>query len=52
MKTLTISRPASAWCTAALLLAVWPAAQAQSAAAVYYICPGNVFTNTLTAKEA
>lgn len=28
------------------------AARAQSGSQVYYVCPGNVFTNTITAKEA
>ncbi|MEK8031634.1 hypothetical protein AACH06_12470 [Ideonella sp. DXS29W] len=48
MMTLAISRPLIAGCTLALAAA---GAWAQSAS-VYYICPGNVFTNTLSAKEA
>lgn len=37
---------------APLLLVATSLAQAQPAGSVYYICPGNVFTNTLSAKEA
>jgi hypothetical protein len=29
-----------------------PVVSAQTSGSVYYVCPGNVFTNTLTAKEA
>jgi hypothetical protein len=35
-----------------LLLTAMPSARAQAAGQVYYVCPGNVFTNTITAKEA
>lgn len=39
---------------AASLLIVWGVAQAALAqsASIYYVCPGNVFTNTISAKEA
>ena len=37
---------------AVLLLGTLPAAHAQATASVYYVCPGNVFTNTIGAKEA
>jgi hypothetical protein len=36
---------------AALAFAAAPAARAAEGS-IYYVCPGNVFTNTLTAKEA
>jgi hypothetical protein len=41
----------SPWIAALWLLAAGPAL-AQSATTVYYQCPGNVFTNTINAKEA
>jgi hypothetical protein len=46
--TLAIFRPLIA---GSLLASAAAGAGAQSAS-VYYICPGNVFTNTLSAKEA
>lgn len=39
------------WVFLALAVAV-PLGRAQPLGSVYYICPGNVFTNTLSAKEA
>jgi hypothetical protein len=39
------------WIPALCLVVAGPAC-AQAAASVYYQCPGNVFTNTITAKEA
>jgi hypothetical protein len=39
-------------CCALLMPGAWGAAQAQATGSVYYVCPGNVFTNTLTAREA
>jgi hypothetical protein len=36
----------------ALLVVAVPLSHAQSPGSVYYICPGNVFTNTLSAREA
>lgn len=40
------------WCLASGLLAVSPSGRAQAVGGVLYSCPGNVFTNTLSAKEA
>jgi len=45
-------RRAVAWWSTVLLAGAMPAAQAQATSSVYYVCPGNVFTNTITAKEA
>lgn len=39
------------WLALALTAAA-PLVHAQAVGSVYYICPGNVFTNTLSAKEA
>jgi hypothetical protein len=52
MNTFTTRCRASAGWTALVLAIAAPLSQAQSVGSVYYICPGNVFTNTLSAKEA
>jgi hypothetical protein len=54
----TLAESAARWLHCGLLpaLALWAAAapaQAQTnSGMVYYVCPGNVFTNTITPKEA
>lgn len=37
---------------AVLALSPWAAGAQAPSAGVYYVCPGNVFTNTISAKEA
>lgn len=52
LRALKLSSPfLRAWPLCVALLVPLSAAQAQSPA-IYYVCPGNVFTNTLSAKEA
>jgi hypothetical protein len=42
----------AAWWLAVCMTAVGPSVYAQATGSVYYVCPGNVFTNTIGAKEA
>lgn len=51
MKTTALSRWPMAW-TACWLLTTGQGVHAQPAPSVYYVCPGNVFTNTITPREA
>ncbi|HSI60780.1 MAG TPA: hypothetical protein VLA16_24695 [Ideonella sp.] len=50
MKTLAESAAVALCLLGAALMA--PAASWAQSASVYYVCPGNVFTNTITPKEA
>lgn len=52
MNLTTSLRLLSAHGLAVALAVAAPLSHAQTAGSVYYICPGNVFTNTLSAKEA
>ncbi|MBN8487516.1 MAG: hypothetical protein J0M20_07320 [Burkholderiales bacterium] len=52
MQTVLGSSASGVLVTLGLLLPAASAVQAQAAGQVYYVCPGNVFTNTITAKEA
>ncbi len=51
MKLLLSKAHAGLLSVVALLAMLAPVAHGQTAS-VYYICPGNVFTNTITAKDA
>jgi hypothetical protein len=52
MMMLTTRRLAGPWGALLALAVASPLALAQPVGSVYYICPGNVFTNTLSGKEA
>lgn len=52
MRSSPAPRASGALLVLGLCLPAASAVQAQAGTQVYYVCPGNVFTNTITAKEA